>query len=135
MTHTTTDTTTGTADQTATVDAYIAMLNETDPRRRGALAEVAWTEDGSYVDPLLEARGHAGLSDMAAGVHAQFPGQRFVRTTGIDSHHGLVRFGWELGDGEGTVTVAGIDVGVIASDGRLSHIAGFFGPLPERDAA
>ncbi|MBN2624078.1 MAG: nuclear transport factor 2 family protein [Acidimicrobiales bacterium] len=135
MTHSTTDTTTGTADHTATVDAYIAMLNETDPQRRASLAEVAWTEDGSYVDPLLEARGHAGLSDMAAGVHAQFPGQRFVRTTGIDAHHGLVRFGWELGDGEGTVTVAGIDVGVIAPDGRLSHIAGFFGPLPERDAA
>lgn len=134
MTDTITDTITDTTDHTATVDAYIAMLNETDPRRRAALAELAWTEDGSYVDPLLEARGHAGLSDMAAVVHAQFPGQHFVRTTGIDAHHGLVRFGLELGDGEGTVTVAGIDVGIIAPDGRLSHIAGFFGPLPERDA-
>ena len=131
-----TDATTDIApDHTATINAYFGMLNETDPQRRAELAREAWTEDGSYVDPLLEAAGHAGLSDMAAGVHAQFPGQRFVRTTGIDAHHGLVRFGWELGDGEGTVTVAGLDVGIIGPDGRLSRIAGFFGPLPERDAA
>jgi hypothetical protein len=131
-----TDTTTDLApDHTATVDAYLAMLNETDPRRRASLAAQAWTEDGAYVDPLLEATGHEALSDMAAGVHAQFPGQRFSRTTGIDAHHGLVRFGWELADGEGTVTVAGIDVGIVAPDGRLSHIAGFFGPLPVREDA
>ena len=136
----TTDTTTATdadagADHTATVDAYFAMLNETDPDRRAALARQAWTEDGAYVDPLLEAHGHDGLVEMAGGVHAQFPGQRFVRTSGIDAHHGIVRFGWELGDGEGTVTVAGIDVGVIAPDGRLNRIAGFFGPLPDREPA
>jgi hypothetical protein len=127
-----TDTTT--TDHTATIDAYLAMLNETDPERRATLTAQAWTEDGAYVDPLLEAAGHAALSDMAAGVHAQFPGQRFVRTSGIDAHHGLVRFGWELGDGNGTVTVAGIDVGIVAPDGRLSRIAGFFGPLPELES-
>lgn len=136
MTNTTTDSTSDHApDHTATVDAYFAMLNETDAHRRVAAAAQAWTEDGAYVDPLQEATGHEALCDMAAGVHARFPGQRFVRTSGIDAHHGLVRFGWELGDGEGTVTVAGIDVGIVAPDGRLSRIAGFFGPLPERDEA
>jgi hypothetical protein len=144
MTNTPTDTTATTdarvdaeagPDHTATVDAYFGMLNETDPARRAALARQAWTEDGAYVDPLLEANGHDGLVEMVAGVHAQFPGQRFVRTSGIDAHHGFVRFGWELSDGEGTVTVAGIDVGVIAPDGRLNRIVGFFGPLPDREAA
>jgi|SRR5690606_17278171 len=126
---------TTTTDHTATIDAYFAMLNETDPQRRRALTEQAWTEDAAYYDPLMEAKGHDALCDMVAAVHAQFPGQRFVRTTGIDAHHGLVRFGWELADGRGTVTVAGIDVGVIAPDGRLHRIAGFFGPLPEREPA
>lgn len=131
-----TDTTTDIApDHTATVDAYFGMLNETDPVRRADLTRQAWTDDASYVDPLQHAAGHDSIADMAAGVQAQFPGQRFVRTTGIDAHHGLVRFGWELGDGEGTVTVAGIDVGIVADDGRLSRIAAFFGPLPERDTA
>jgi hypothetical protein len=131
MTDTTTDITDPT--YTGTVDAYFAMLNETDADRRTALAREVWTEDGAYFDPLLEARGHDDLVEMVGGVHAQFPGQRFVRTSGIDSHHGLVRFGWELTDGEGSVTVAGIDVGVIAPDGRLNRIAGFFGPLPDRE--
>ena len=144
MTDTTNDTTAATdpqidaeagPDHTATVDAYFAMLNEADPDRRAALARQAWTDDGAYYDPLLEAHGHDGLVEMVGGVHAQFPGQRFVRTSGIDAHHGIVRFGWELGDGEGTVTVAGIDVGVIAPDGRLNRIVGFFGPLPDREAA
>lgn len=124
-----------TPDHTATVDAYFAWWNETDPEQRLARTAEVWTDDAAYYDPLLEAAGHQALSEMAAGVHAQFPGQRFSRTSGVDEHHGLVRFGWELGDGAGTVTVAGIDVGIVAPDGRLSRIAGFFGPLPDHEAA
>lgn len=120
-------------DVTPAVDAWIAMLNETDPDARLALARRAWIEDCSYVDPLQQAAGYDGLSAMAAGVHAQFPGQRFVRTTGIDTHHNLVRFGWELAAEDGTVAVAGLDVAIVADDGRLSQLAGFFGPLPERE--
>jgi hypothetical protein len=131
-----TDTTpTDTTDHTATIDAYFAMLNEPDADRRADLARQAWADDCAYVDPLLEAHGYDELVEMAGGVHTQFPGQRFVRTSGIDAHHGLVRFGWELTDGQGATTVAGIDVGIIAPDGRLNRIAGFFGPLPEREPA
>lgn len=130
-----TDTTMDSTDHTATIERYFAMLNETDTERRAALTRQAWTEDAAYYDPLTEAAGHEALSDMVAAVHAQFPGQRFVRTSGIDAHHGLVRFGWELAGPDGAVTVAGIDVGIVAPDGRLSRIAGFFGPLPEREAA
>jgi hypothetical protein len=32
------------------------------------------------------------------------------------------------------VTVAGIDVGIVADDGRLTRIAGFFGELAEAAA-
>ncbi|HET6951044.1 MAG TPA: nuclear transport factor 2 family protein [Acidimicrobiales bacterium] len=126
-------TTTGPAieDVTATVDAYFAMLNEEDPTRRAALAAQAWTEDGYYHDPLLEAKGHDALVDMVAGVHAQFPGQRFTRTSGVDAHHRVIRFGWQLADPAGAVTVAGLDVAIVADDGRLASLAGFFGPLPE----
>jgi SnoaL-like domain len=133
-TQTASDSTTADApDYTPAIDAYFAMLNETDADARLAHARRAWADDGTYVDPLLQAAGHDGLSDMIAGVHAQFPGQRFARTTGIDSHHDLVRFGWELAADDGTVTVAGLDVAVMADDGRLHRLAGFFGPLPERE--
>jgi hypothetical protein len=122
-------------DVTTTVDAYIDMWNEEDPATRDALIRRAWAEGATYVDPLLEASGHAGLDEMVAGVHEQFPGHRFRRTSAVDAHHGLVRFGWELSAPDGAVTVAGIDVGIIGDDGRLTRLAGFFGELEEAEAA
>src|SRR5436190_422077 len=104
-------------DVTTTVDAYLAMWNEDDPARRAELISQAWTEQGRYVDPLLEADGHAALSEMVVGVHEQFPGYRFRRTTGVDLHHDRARFGWELAGPDGSVAVAGIDVAVVAPDG------------------
>ena len=37
----------------------------------------------------------------------------------------------ELAAPDGTLTVAGIDVGRFDADGRLARISGFFGELPE----
>ena len=121
-------------DTTTIVDTYLAMWNEDDPARRAELIRTAWTPDAVYVDPLLEASGHDGLSAMVDGVHAQFPGHRFRRTSGVDVHHTEVRFGWELAAPDGAVTVAGIDVGQLADDGRLRRITGFFGELPAQAA-
>jgi hypothetical protein len=84
---------------------------------------------------MLEAEGHTVLNDMVAGVHTRFPGHRFRRISGIDSHHDQVRFAWELAGPDGRIAVAGIDVGELAPDGRLRSITGFFGELPARDAA
>jgi len=125
-----TDTTT-TPDVAATIDAYLAMLNETDPGRRAEMAGQVWADDAVYVDPLSLVTGPAAIADMVGAVHQQYPGQRFSRTSGIDAHHSVVRFEWQLADDDGNVTVPGLDVGVIADDGRLSRIAAFFGPVPE----
>jgi len=78
-------------DVATTVDAYLAMWNETDPARRAQHIERA--------------------------------------------HHDQLRFAWELAAPNGAVTVAGIDVGALASDGRLHRITGFFGELPEEAVA
>ena len=121
------------SDTTATIDTYLAAWNETDPAARADLVKKAWAEEGAYVDPLLEAQGHEAINAMAAGVHQQFPGFRFRRTSGVDAHHSLVRFGWELVGEDGAVAVAGIDIAIVADDGRLSRVAGFFGDLPEMD--
>lgn len=118
------------SDAIATIDTYLDAWNETDPDVRADLVRKAWAEDGAYVDPLLEATGHAAIADMAAGVHQQFPGFRFRRTTGVDAHHSLVRFGWELAGEDGSVAVAGLDVAIVGDDGRLTRVAGFFGDLP-----
>jgi hypothetical protein len=114
------------SDIEKTVDTYLAMWNEADAVRRAELIERAWTSEAHYLDPVVEARGYDGLSDMVERVHEQFPAHRFRRTTAVDSHHGLLRFGWELVDDEGAVELSGLDVAVLADDGRLQRIAGFF---------
>lgn len=124
-----TDTTTTTA---TTVDTYIDMWNEQDDDRRRALIERAWAPPAQYVDPLLEADGYDGLMEMVATVHGHYPGHVFRRTTDVDEHHGMARFGWELVDPEGNVFVAGIDVARLADDGRIAAITGFFGDLATR---
>jgi hypothetical protein len=118
------------ADVATTVDTYLAMWNEPDKARRAQLIAQAWAPDGSYLDPALAADGHEALSEMVAQVHERFPGYRFTRTSGIDEDNGRVRFAWQLGDGDGTVAVAGLDIGELADDGKLRRITGFFGELP-----
>ena len=115
-----------------TVDTYLAAWNETDPAARARLVEEAWTPDATYLDPMLEAQGHAGIAEMAGTIQAAYPGHVFRRTTQVDGHHDLVRFGWELVAPDGTLTVAGIDVAELAEDGRLQHVRAFFGDLTAR---
>jgi hypothetical protein len=118
------------SDVTTLVDTYLAMWNEPDAGRRARHIEQAWTADGRYVDPMLEAVGHAALSQMVDGVQAKFPGHRFHRTSGVDVHHEELRFAWELRAPDGSVVVAGLDVGAISPDRRLRRVIGFFGALP-----
>ena len=119
------------ADVTSIVDTYLAMWNEEDAGRRQELIATAWREDGRYVDPLQEAEGHLAVDAMVVALQGQMPGHRFTRTSAVDVHHDELRFGWQLAAPDGTVAVAGVDVGSVAADGRLQRITGFFGPLPE----
>ena len=118
-------------DVTTTIDAYVAMWNETDAARREDHIRRAWSDDGRYVDPVVESEGRAGLSNMVANRQLRLPGHRFRRVNGIDSHHDQIRLAWELVAPDGSVIAAGIDVGAFAPDGRLRRIVSFADPLPE----
>ena len=110
------------------VDQYLAVWNETDPDARRALIARTWTEDGTYLDPLLEGDGHAGIDATIGDAQPRFPGLPFRRTSDVDAHHNVVRFSWALGP-EDSPALAGIDFGVIA-DGRFGSITGFFDFMP-----
>lgn len=112
------------------VDAYFAMWNETDPQRRREIIATTWTEDASYVDPLFTADGHSALDALAAGAQQQFPGHRFRLTSPVDMHHDRARWGWDLTGPDGEPVVVGVDYAVIAPDGRLREITGFFDRAP-----
>jgi hypothetical protein len=123
------------SDLTTTIDTYLAAWNETDPVRRTELIEEVWASDGRLIDPPLASEGHAGISDHIAALQAQFPGHRFRRASGVDSHHDHLRVAWELVGPDGAVALTGIDVASLAADGRLQRVTGFFGELPFRESA
>lgn len=111
-------------------ERYIAMWNETDAGRRRQIIAGLWTDSGRYVDPLMQGDGPSGIDAMVQGVQARFPGFRFKLVGKVDGHNDRLRFGWELGDGSSPAPVAGIDVGVVAPDGRLQSITGFIDRMP-----
>jgi hypothetical protein len=117
-------------DITTLIDAYIATWNEADPQRRRALVAQTFTENGTYVDPLMQGAGTDGIDAMIAGAQQQFPGHRFELAGAPDSHHDRVRFTWHLKPTDGDDVVAiGHDFGVVADDGRLSSVTGFLEPV------
>jgi SnoaL-like domain len=109
------------------VDGYFAMWNETDPARRRAAIDTAWTPEASYLDPMLSAEGYAELDPMVTQVQDRFPGHRFRLTGPVDSHHDRLRWDWELAGPDGApAVVSGVDFAVLAVDGRLREVTGFF---------
>lgn len=129
---TNTDTTTPTDSLDATIDAYLEAYGTPDPARRAELIAQVWATDGHLIDPPLDGRGHDGIDAMFAAVQGQFGGHTFRRTTAVDSHHGVARYGWELVAADGSVTLGGMDVAVVDADGKLSKVVGFFGDLSPR---
>ena len=118
------------ADITTVVDAYIAMWNETRPAARRAIVERAFSDDGTYLDPMMAGAGPAGIDAMLAGAQEQFPGVRFELVSGPEQHHDRVRFTWRMLGGNGTGEVArGVDFATLAEDGRLRSVTGFLEPV------
>lgn len=111
------------------VERYVETWNEADPTARRALIAQTWTENGHYLDPLMEGTGIDGIDAMLTGVQSQFPGIRLRRVGEIDAHHDRLRFAWELGPEGGPAVAGGIDVGFVAGD-RLQSIVGFIDFAP-----
>lgn len=123
------------ADINSTIDIYLSIWGEADTTRRAKLIEQAWTPDGRLIDSPLSGEGHAGINDMALAMQTHYAGHHFRRVSGIDAHHGFLRFAWELVAPDGAVAIAGIDVAEVDDEGRLVRVTGFFEPLPVLEAA
>ena len=52
-------------------------------------------------------------------------------SSGVDEHHGRLRFTWRMEGADGSTIIEGIDFGELADDGRLQRSVGFFGPRPD----
>ncbi len=127
-----TETTTAPANtMTALAEQYIAAFNETDPVARRALSDETFSEDATYVDPLMTGDGQDGIDAMIGGVQAQFPGFTFRLTGKVDGFADRLRFSWELSPPEADEPlVAGTDFATLAADGRLTNVTGFLDLMP-----
>ena len=110
---------------------YIAAWNETDAGRRHALVAQTWTEDGTFRDPIVGGAGHDGIAAMIGAVQQRLPFHRFRLISGIDAHHGRVRYRWEAGGtAEAPLYFAGTDFAILAPDGRFASVTGFLDAIP-----
>jgi hypothetical protein len=116
----------------ANVLAYVAAWNEPDAAARLKILGACWADDAVYVDPNVELRGRAALSDHITKVQAGRPGARIEMMSGVDLHHHVVRFLWRLVRADGSTGDTSIDFGEAGQDGRLTKIVGFFGEPPKQ---
>jgi hypothetical protein len=108
------------------INRYIEAWNETDGERRRELVAAVWTDDGTYLDPLMSGAGHDSIATMIGLAQQQFPEHRFELSFGPDAHNDVVRFAWTLYGPEGNSAAgAGVDFGTVADDGRLRSVTGF----------
>ncbi|GGH16628.1 hypothetical protein GCM10007036_17470 [Alsobacter metallidurans] len=108
---------------------YIEAWNERDPSRRRSLVEALWSPDGSYVDPLGAARGHAEIDGLIGAIQDRFPGMAFKPAGKADGYGNHVRFSWTLGPADADALAGGTDFAVVA-DGRLAAVTGFLDFAP-----
>ncbi|MER7481467.1 nuclear transport factor 2 family protein [Streptomyces sp. NPDC126510] len=113
------------------VARYFEAWNADDPAARAKAVAAAWTEDGRYTDPLADVSGHEGITAVIAAAREQFPGFEFRLTGGVDGHHDIARFSWELvSAADGSAPVAGSDVITLDGQGRIRTVLGFLDRVP-----
>lgn len=114
------------------IAAYCAVWNESDPAERDRMLQAVWADDATYMDPTVHTIGRQELVEHIGKVLARYPGSKIVMTSGVDMHHGVLRFTWKKLLADGTSLPEGTDFGEISPDGKLRRIIGFFGPPARR---
>ncbi len=114
------------------IDAYCAAWSEANVAKRTRLLADVWAEGATYTDPRAHVTGTDELAAHIGRVLASRPGARVIRTSAVDTHHGLARFAWRVVEADGTMLPEGIDFAEMSAEGRLARIVGFFGSLAPR---
>jgi hypothetical protein len=97
---------------------------------RAELLRSAWAVNATYTDPTAHARNLDELLRHIATVQTSRPGAKVVRTTSLDEHHGIARFGFQVLHFSGSVLREDVDIAFFTGDGaRIERIIGFFGSL------
>ncbi len=115
------------------LEHMMAAWNEPDPSRVRAHLEKALSPEVVFIDPSIVTRGIDEFEANVHEVHGRLPGAAYRRASGVDRHHDVVRYAWEIRR-DGELLLPGFDVTELDGAGRVVRVLGFFGPLPESDA-
>src|SRR4051794_29531113 len=123
-------------------DRYMVLWNEPDADRRRQMIAELWTEDASQIlqppqemreiaaspgiglAATLEARGHAELEARARTSYEHWVGSQRLSFRGRDDAERLgdvVKFHWEAVTNDGETAAVGLNVLVLAADGRIER--------------
>jgi SnoaL-like domain len=114
------------------VDNMLAVWNERDLSLIRGRLEAVLAPDIAFIDPTIETHGVGEFEENVRDFRTKYPQAIIRRASGIDSHHNLHRYHWEI-TVEGKVFLAGFDVAETAEDGKVCRVLGFFGPVPKLD--
>lgn len=121
---------------------YVALWNEPDDERRGRMVAELWTKDARHIlqppkeirgiaarpgiamTAILEARGHREIQARAASAY-----EHWVRSEGLgfrardDAERlgDVVKFHWEASTEDGDAVAVGLNVLILAADGRIER--------------
>ena len=110
-------------------DHMLAAWNETNPAEVRKHLDKALAADVQFIDPSIETNGIDEFEANVHDVHARIPGAHYSRTSGIDGHHHLYRYSWQISRDD-EVVLPGFDVVELDEDEKVARVLGFFGPLP-----
>ena len=119
------------------VERYVAVWNEPDAQARRAQIASLWADDGEHCTPSLHVRGHAALEQRVIGAWQKWvrdANHCFRSCRNADSHHGGVKFHWEMITPEGEVSSLGFEFLVLGADGRIAADYLFIEPASIRVA-
>jgi hypothetical protein len=119
------------SDQPVSFDHMLAAWNEREPAKVRNHLEQALAPDVHFVDPASDITGIDAFEAMVHAFREKFPNAVCSHASGVDSHHGLYRYNWEIHQG-GELILPGSDVVETDDSDRVTRVLGFFGPLPPK---
>ena len=113
------------------VTAYEAAYESSDPCQVASHVATAFTGDGAIVSPWLAAPvvGHDAITTHVLRTRERLVGTVSRHTSDVERVGDVLRWTWVFEE-NGTVVADGMDVAVLAADGRMTLLAVFDGAAP-----
>ena len=115
----------------AALNSMLEVWNERDLAKVRERIDAVFSPDVVFIDPDNSILGRDAFEEMVKTFRTRLPEAICSRSSGVDAHHGLHRYHWEIHQG-GQRLIEGFDVACVDVDGFVSRVEGFFGPVPNR---